>query len=453
MDELIRTYNAACAAVNTAIEAVRNAPEGADLVPLETAFREAVAAADAAEANLKRGEEVDKAAERFTPRALPTTNPNDLGMDGYQVQSYSLFRAINAAVTGDWTGAELEREASDAIAKRLGRQPDGFFVPADVQHARIDMGSAQRGAAMAGKGAAFRDMVAGTDSAGGYLVATELRPQSFIELLRNRLALRAVGATFLSGLVGDIAIPRQTAGATFYWVAESGAPSESQQTVDQVALTPHTGGAFTDISRKLLKQSSVDVENFVTMDLAAISARGIDLAGLHGTGANNQPTGLGATSGIGSVAGGTDGAAPTYNHMIDLETEVAIDNADVGNLSYLTNAKVRGKLKKTLITATYGDDHVWDRKTPEAPINGYAATVTNQVSSTLTKGSSGAVCSAVFFGNWSDLVIGQWGTLDILVDPYTGSTSGTVRIVALQDIDVAVRHAESFSAMLDALTA
>jgi hypothetical protein len=88
-------------------------------------------------------------------------------------------------------------------------------------------------------------------------------------------------------------------------------------------------------------------------------------------------------------------------------------------------------------------------------VNGYPFHVTNQVSSTLTKGSGTGVgvCSAIFFGNWADLIIGMWGGLDILVDPYTGGTAGTVRVIALQDVDVAVRHAESFAAMLDALTA
>jgi hypothetical protein len=94
--------------------------------------------------------------------------------------------------------------------------------------------------------------------------------------------------------------------------------------------------------------------------------------------------------------------------------------------------------------------YVWSENS--SPVNGYNAVVTNQVSSALTKGSSSGVCSAIFFGNWADLLIGMWGGLDLLVDPYTASTTGTVRVTALQDIDIAVRHPESFAAMLDALT-
>ena len=351
-----------------------------------------------------------------------------IGMTDKELQNYSLVRAINAAITGDWRKAGLELEASQAVAKRLGREPQGFFVPYDWQQ---------------------RDLTKGTAGAGGYTVSTDLLATSFIDLLRNKQVLSQAGATILSGLVGDVKIPRQTGGATAYWVDESGAPTESQQTVDQVSLTPKTLGVFTDISRKLLLQSSIDVEGMVRTDLATVIALAIDLAGLHGTGADNQPTGIAATTGIGSVAGGANGLAPTWAHIVGLETEVATDNADIGRLGYVTNAKVRGKLKVTDMGTDTGR-MVWaDNKTP---VNGYSAHVSNQVSSALTKGDSTGVCSAIFFGNWADLIIGMWGVLDILVDPYTGGTSGTVRVIALQDVDVAVRHAQSFAAMLDALT-
>ena len=147
-----------------------------------------------------------------------------------------------------------------------------------------------------------------------------------------------------------------------------------------------------------------------------------------------------------AVAGGTNGAAPSYANLIALETEVAQDNADIGRVAYMTNTKVRGKLKSTVI----GTDQRMVWSDGGAPINGYPVWITNQVSSGLTKGSSSGVCSAIFFGNWGDLLVGMWGGLDILVDPYTASTTGTVRVIALQDVDVAVRHAESFAAMLDA---
>jgi len=363
----------------------------------------------------------------------PAAKPDPrIGMSPSETRRYSILRAISAAANHDWRGAELEREASEAVAKRIGKEPNGFYVPYDWLESER------------------RDLTVGTNTAGGYTVATDLLAQSFIDILRNRMAVRAAGATVMSGLQGNVAIPRQTGGATAYWVAESGAPTESQLAVDQVPLSPKTVGAYTDISRKLLLQSSIDVEAFVRRDLATVLALAIDRAALHGSGTSSEPRGIAATPGIGSVAGGTNGAAPTWENIVALETEVAVDNADVGALAYMTNAKVRGKLKTTLKTATYGDIPVWE--SGPNPLNGYPAFVTNQVRGDLDKGTSVGVCSAIFFGNWADLIIGMWGVLDILVDPYTGSTSGTVRVVALQDVDIAVRHAESFAAMLDALT-
>ena len=391
---------------------------------------------DSGQTELEREEKI----EAMGAQRAAAQSDGNIGMGEADLRKYSLLRAIRALASKDWRGADLEKEASDAVARQLGRDPQGFFVPMDWMRSGYSVANMER-----------RDLTAGTNSAGGYTVATDVLASSFIELLRNRMMVRAAGATMLADLQGNVAIPSQSAGATAYWVAENGAPTESQQTLGQVSLTPKTVGAYTDYSRRLLMQSSIDVEAFVRSDLATVLALAIDLAALHGTGASNQPTGIAATSGIGSVAGGTNGLAPAWSHIVGLETEVAIDNADIGRLSYMTNAKVRGKLKQTAKVASTDSVMIWGDS--DTPLNGYPAFVTNQVSSTLDKGTSTGVCSAIFFGNWADLLIGMWGGLDILVDPYTGSTAGTTRIVALQDVDVAVRHAQSFAAMLDALTA
>jgi HK97 family phage major capsid protein len=135
-------------------------------------------------------------------------------------------------------------------------------------------------------------------------------------------------------------------------------------------MSPKTVGAFTDISRKLLLQSSIDVESFVQADLANVIGLAIQAVAING-GGTNEPVGVMATSGIGSVVGGTNGAAPTWGNIVDLETAVAIANADVGTLSYLTNAKVRGKLKKTFVDSGSNAERVWDRS--DTPLNGYKA--------------------------------------------------------------------------------
>jgi HK97 family phage major capsid protein len=294
-----------------------------------------------------------------------------------------------------------------------------------------------------------RDLVVGTPTAGGNLVATDLLSGSFIDALRNAMVIQGMGARMLTGLQGNITIPKQTGAATAFWVAENSAPTESQQTLGQVTMTPKTVGAFTDIGRRLLLQSSIDVEQMVSTDLATVLGLAIQQAAINGSGASNQPSGL-LTLITPSVIGGTNGAAPTWQNMIDLETNVAVGNADIGSLGYLTNVKVRGKLKSTQKFSGTNGMPVWDAG--DTPINGYQAGITNAVPSNLTKGTSSGVCSAVIFGNFADLMIGMWGGLDLMVDPYTGSTAGTVRVVALQDVDVAVRNVESFATMVDALT-
>ena len=299
-----------------------------------------------------------------------------------------------------------------------------------------------------------RDLLVGTATAGGNTVDTLLLAASFIDLLRNKMMVRRMGAQVLGGLTGSIAIPRQTGGATAYWVAESGSPTESQQAFDQVMMAPKTLGAFTDISRKLLLQSSLDVEMFVQNDLATVIALEIDRAAISGLGASNQPTGILNTAGIGDVAGGVNGLAPTWANIVELWSDLASANTDFGAMGILTNPKVIGKLLTTLKAAGVAGFITEGFPGADGMVNisGMRGGVSNQVPSNLTKGTSAGVCSALISGNWNDLIIGQWGSLDLIVDPYTSSTSGTVRVVALQDVDIAVRHPESFSAMKDALT-
>lgn len=391
---------------------------------------------DLARTLIEGGKSLDEARAAFletiTAKQEPLTGREaEIGLSKKEAKSFSFLRALNALANPTdrraLESAAFELECSDAVGSKLGKRAQGIYVPFEVLS---------------------RDLTVGTNTAGGHMVATDVMASDFISLLRNSMATAALGARMMSGLVGNVAIPRQTGGATAYWVAEGSAPTESQQAFDQVSLSPKTVGAFTDISRKLLLQSSVDIEALVRSDLATVLALAIDAAAINGSGSSNQPRGILNVSGIGSVAGGTNGAAPTWGNMIDLESAVSSANADIGALAYLTNAKVRGKLKQT-DKASGAAQFVWQDGNL---VNGYNAAVSNQVPSSLTKGTSSGVCSAILFGNWADLLIGMWGTLDLTVDPYSNSTSGTLRVVALQDVDVAVRHAESFAAMVDALT-
>lgn len=405
---------------------------------------------------------------RTTGTLRPADSP-DIGMSRREVEQFSFVRALLAAADPAQARAiapfefECSRAAQDkrSDSRGAGRET-AITIPVDVLSRGMQVDADQAGAiasmliqrAQRGNHDAYRDLVVGTSTAGGNLVATQLLGSSFIELLRNALVLAQMGATMLTDLNGNIAIPSQTGGATAYWVAESGAPTESQQTVGQVPFTPKTVGAFTDYSRRLLLQSSISIEAFVRADLAATLAQAIQTAAINGSGASNEPTGILNLSGIGAVAGGTNGAAPTYDHIVDLETAVSIANADAGNLAYLTNSKVRGKLRKTQEFASTNGKAVWTRgrESGIGDLLGYDAYVSNSVPANLTKGSASGICSAIAYGNWADLIIAMWGGLDIMLDPYTGATSGTKRVVALQDLDIGARRVASFAAMKDALT-
>lgn len=369
-----------------------------------------------------------------------------VGLTEKEAQRFSFMKVIRAMANPtdrrSQEAARFEFEVGEAAAKKLGREARGVIVPNDVllmeapAHARA--AAAQTRAALA----------YGTPAAAGRLVATELASGSFIDVLRNAMMTRALGATILNDLVGDLDIPRKSAAGNAAWIsAEGGDASETTPNFDLVQFRLKTIAGWTAATRKMMAQSSLDVETLVRDDLAQSIALGVDFAALHGPGTGGAPTGIAGTSGIGAVAGGTNGAAPTWEHVVKLETEVSVDNAAIGSLAYLTNAKVRGKLKTTE-KASSTAQFVWGER-PE--LNGYRAEVSNQVSSTLTKGTATGVASAIFFGNWTDLAIAFWSGVDILVDPITLGLSGGVRVIAHQDCDVQLRRPQSFAAMLDAL--
>ena len=333
---------------------------------------------------------------------------NDIGLSQSEVKNFSFVRALNyLANQNDASarrGAEFEIEVGEAAAKQYERSSNGIVVPNEVLR---------------------RDMNVGTPTAGGNLVDDVLLSGSFIDLLRNRLAIAQAGVTTLTGLQGNISIPRQSSASTAYWVGESASPSESQPAVDQVNMSPKTVGAFVDYSRRLLLQSDISVESMVRNDLARVIALEIDRAAIYGTGSSNQPLGLTNTTGIGSQTITTFG---TFVEYIGMETDVASANADAGSLRYIINAAARGALKGTEKAANTAQ-FVYDND----QINGYPVIVSNQLAN-----------NDALFGDFSMMVMGMWSGLDLTVDPYAGATAGTVRIIALQDLDIAVKQAGAF---------
>lgn len=354
-----------------------------------------------------------------TPPPAPTLTPKEQA-------SYSIARAILQGAGVLPRG--FEREVSEDLEKRLGRAAQGILIPTNLR-AALD-----------------------TLTAGAAAEMVDTAPLTFIELLRNRTKVLGMGATFMPGLVGNIPFVRQITAGAAAWTGDNpgSGVAESNPTIETFTMSPKQLMAHRSYSKALLVQTGGVADRFVNDDLSKAHALAVDLAAIHGSGASNQPKGIVNWGGIGSVAGGTNGLAPTFDHMVDLETEVAIDNADVNTQAYLTNAKVRGKLKKTLEASAAGSDKVWAK---DNTVNGYRAEVSNQVASNLTKGSSSGVCSAIIFGDWSSLLVGEWGALDVVTDPYTNADKGLIRVISTQFVDVNLRHVQSFAAMLDALTA
>jgi len=358
--------------------------------------------------------------------AKPLDKKDAVGLSNKEARDFSIVKAIKAMTTGNWSGAELEKEASDEISRKTGKSPRGIFIPSDIRWQR--------------------DLIQGVSADGGALVATNLLAGSFIEALRARMVVKQAGALVLSGLVGDVAIPAQNAVNSASWVAENAAVTEVNPTYRQVTMAPKTLGTFTDISRHLMHQSTPAIETIVRNDIMKTLANEVDKQAIQGTGTSNKPTGILNTSGIGSVAMGTNGDQATWAKVVETWKEVATDNADVGSLAFLTSPLQISRLMA--IPKVSSSDSVMimnDQKN----LMGYNVFSTTNSPDNLTKGTASGTCSALTFGNFNDLIIGEWGSLDISVDPYTNAAKGGTRIIGLYDVDVAVRHAESFAAIQD----
>ncbi len=371
------------------------------------------------------------------PEGKPLDTPKThLGLGKREVEGFSIVRALRAIAEHRPQDAAFEFECSETIGEQLGRKARGLYVPADVLYERIDPDALK-----------LRDVTKATT--GGNLVATNLLAGSFIELLRNSMKVAGMGARMLPGLVGDVAIPRQATGSVASWVAETGNTSESDATFDQVTLNPKTITVRTDMTRRMLLQSTPAIEGLVRSDLALALGLGIDSAAINGTGASNQPRGIRNVAGVGLVALGTNGAAPTWDSQVDLVKTCKIANADQGTLGFLTNASAWGKMMKTVKVGTFP---VYILEDPGTSLLGRRFETSEQVPSNLVKGASGAVCSAEIYGNWAELLIGEWGVLDLFPDPYVLADSGGLAIRAFKDVDIAVRHAASFAMIVDMLT-
>jgi HK97 family phage major capsid protein len=334
--------------------------------------------------------------------------PAELGLSGRELKRYSILRAIQSQLGGR-VEAGFERECSEAVAKQLGKSARGMYVPWDVVTARRDL----------------QIVGAGT---GSNFVATNLLPGSFIEAIRARAILPRLGVPILSGLVGDIALPKMGA-ITGYWIAETATPTESTPVLSQVTGTPRTVAGTVDYSRKLAMQSSLDVEALIIADLTKALAQTIDKAAFNGAGAS-EPTGLltGPISTDVAVTAGTPTFAEIANIMATVEDEID----DIESAKWAVTGEVFWKLATTA-TSTGASSFVADY-------------MTSRILGALAVRSGNVTAHYGIFGDWTQMVLGMWGNgLDLRVDPYTGSKSGLVSVTGFMDCDVMVRNAEGFA--------
>jgi len=349
-----------------------------------------------------------------------------VGMTDKETRQYSLLNVLRAlANPGDrkaQSAAGFELELSQEVASRSGVTASGIIVPFDVLS---------------------RDLTAG--SHGTNLIDTDTQAGNYIEMLRNRSAVMK-HATIMTGLVGNLSIPIQTSVPEGEDYAENAEIALGEDAFDQsLNFSPKRVGSSVAYGKQILAQTSLDVEMLIRNDIQRGIALKIDWNALNADGTGDHPTGLRHTSGVNAIAMGTDGGAPAWAHIVDMETQVALDNADIGAMMYLMNAKARGYFKgKSKVDGQNG--FIIGEN---GMLNGYNYGVSNQVPRNLTKGS-GTDLSSLIFGNFQQLIVALWGGVDITVDALTQARSGKVIITGDQFYDVGVRQPSAFSIIDDA---
>lgn len=318
-------------------------------------------------------------------------------------------------------------------------------------HQRATKAATEAGIAVGG-GFAFETRAAqqtvteDTATKGGALVATDL--QSPIDFLRPEPLMKKLGASYLTGLTGNLRFPKNEGGIVASWEGETDTTAESANVYGYVDSVPKRLSVTVPISLQMLMQSSIDIEMYTIKEINAAIENKLDATAINGTG-TGQPFGILNASGTNSVALGTNGAAPTWDMVVDAETGTFVANANSSKMAYVVNPQTRGKLKKTKHTA--GDLNYLMDKTGE--INGYPSVASNHVPSNLVKGTSGAVCSALIFGDFSQLLINQWGYMDLSVDEFSRKKEGIVEVTVNLFMDVLVKQPKAFTVVKDILTA
>ena len=374
---------------------------------------------------------------------MPHNDPANTrnGLHGYSI--LKALRQTDPKSKETLDGIELEtHQELQKLRAQTGRPNEGTSIPWDLP---VDCGRSR--AFAAANNLERRDL---TTSTGTGAIMTTTYP-TMIEFLRNITLLSKLGMKVMTGMQGNFNLPRQSGTTTGYWIApESATITKSNQTIDNVAFSPKTLGTQTVYSRAFLHQTSIDAEMFVREDLSLNMGVALDFAGFSGSGSGATPTGITNDPNVSVVAGGTNGAAPTWTLCAKLENVVEALNALNGSLNYVTSPNGRFTLKTTVKDSNTAGKYLWDVDTNS--LNGYPAWSTNQISTALTKGS-GTGLTALIFGDFTQIITAFWGGLDTIINPYTYSNAGAVEVTMLQDADIHLRHYQSFGVFKDMIHA
>jgi len=364
-----------------------------------------------------------------------------LGITEKELNQFSILRAVQGMALDDLRAKRawgLEREISTAYAQATKSTREGLHIPPELRISPL----AKRTPLYAG-------------STGAAVVATNLLSDAYVEPLYQQTTVVEAGATLLTGLVGNIAVPRMSASDQVTWVASEGATyGNTAPSLNQITMTPHDVSAYVDVTRRLVMQSTPSIEGLLRSDLARITAIAIDQAAYVGTGASGQPTGILNTSGVSTIGIGANGGSLTLGILGQMYGALASANALNGAMSWIATGGLVAKMKTTQ-KFSVGSDVLWEDPMSERPapgegnVLGLRGLLSNALPSAGTKGT-GTNLNAILLANFNDLLIAEWGTLTVLVDPYSLSSSGGIRITVAQTIDIAVRHAASFVVCTDA---
>lgn len=352
------------------------------------------------------------------PEGVPLVN-EDVGLTGRETQKFSLRKLLLTMADGssraDIEDAKFELDVVEAAgAARSGK----FKLPAEVMRSwgefEVDGVRSSRAALSTSGNANVQD--------------TDHLANQFIYNLRNRLVLGQLGLTMLTGLDGNVDIPGGNANIAAAWLgSEDADAAESNPSFRKISLAIKDLAVYTDMTRRMLLQSTIAIEAYVRMQILDAMAQAIDTAGFYGSGAAGQPTGLSLTAGIGSTVFAS--VFPTRSELIDMNTLIANANQTADPV-FVGNSGMAGALMKQPVDAGSGR-FLMENPTSVAIGNRYERT--NQI----TAGD-------LFLGVFSDMVMGTWGTLELDRSTEAKFLSGGLRLRAIQSLDFAVRRTGSF---------